>query len=186
MNQKKYTKFCQHLIDEVMCDVNVPLRPRGVSKEPQLAVGICIEDEISEEGYKIDLPVVATNLIPAGDRAEFCFYYLKDNWDALTIKVKPDLWGSKSYCYYKITEYCDKRDIKYYFLWENEDTNLHTHGIYGFPNGKSRKLFQVYINKLIGKMHQSPKMDENNNCNPSGWYDYIHGLVAKKLGFAFE
>jgi hypothetical protein len=163
------------------------VRPRGDSKDPQLADHIAVEhEEIELEEFQevLYIPKICTDLIEPRNRNEFYFYHTKDNWDALTLKFMPDLWDSKSHVYHKIIDYCKPRDINYYFIFEcgEQNINLHAHGIFGFPNGKSRKNFQTWHNKYLGKILQSPKKDEDGlDRNLAPWYDYIHGLVKGKI-----
>lgn len=174
----------------------------GVSKEPQLACGthsnkvyqilyrkddndikyeiIDPEDDLSMPEF---IPRIATDLIPACNRSEFLFYYQADNWDPVTIKFKPELWTSRAYLYHKIIDYCKVRKINYYFTWENLESNLHIHGIFGFPNGKLRKNFQVWTNKYLGLFHcgskDDPKGDGSCSADLNRWYDYIHKQLNK-------
>lgn len=172
----------------------------GVSKEPQLVCGTHNNkvynllyremdkdikyEELEPEDFHLSMPEfvpkVVTDLIPAFNRSEFLFYYQHDNWEPINIDFKPDLWLSKAYIYHKLIDYCKQRKINYYFLWEigKNNSNLHIHGIFGFPNGPSRKRFQVWVNKYLGKFHQGskedPKGDGSCSADLNRWYDYVH------------
>lgn len=164
---------------------------KGVSQEPQLADTIDNKyignselsknlDLISNEETPIlpNLPKYVTDHIPPEDRNEFLFYFSKDNFEAITLKYKPEFWNDKRYVYHKVIDYCVARKILYYFNYEcgKDNSNLHSHGIFGFPNNKARKNFQVWFNKHLGKLFTS------NKDNLNIWYDYVHGLVPKKIG----
>lgn len=135
---------------------------KRVSKEPELAEDY---ETIYDRYYG---KIISNNVISPWDIEKWRFYFSFDNWEPLTIKFKPELWNSKLYINNKIMEYCKKRNIDFYYVFENEKTNLHIHGIFGFPSGPIRKSFQVWVNKYLGKIHQSLKED------PDVWFVYCH------------
>lgn len=139
---------------------------KGVSKEPQLAEDMITDNEnIYDRFYG---KIITNNTISSWQIEKWRFFSSFDNFEAITLKFKPELWTSKLYINNKIADYCKKRLIDYYYVFENEQTNLHFHGLFGFPSGPVRKAFQVWVNKYLGKLHQSPKGDSDV------WFVYCH------------
>lgn len=101
------------------------------------------------------------------ERSWFTQCALADNWECVTLAVRPAERDRVDQQMTKLKEYCKERNIEYILFPENQQTNHHFHGIMGFPHDPDRKRFQTYCNRNIGKFHVSPKGDVNN------WYNYV-------------
>lgn len=96
----------------------------------------------------------------------FSAYYLNANFEPLTITFKPERRACWEWLVGTLTAYFARQGVQYYFTSENEQANVHLHGIIDY-NYKRRNVIN-YINKKIGKIHQS------KHGTGQGWYDYIH------------
>lgn len=104
--------------------------------------------------------------------AKFETSMLFDNCEAVTLKLRPDLWEHSDLFTVDFTKYCKGRDIHYVLYQEvGKTNNVHFHGIMLFPFDKIRKNFQVWFNKYYGKYFKSEK------GNSLGWHNYC----AKQL-----
>lgn len=80
---------------------------------------------------------------------------LKPEWMTLYCDAETDIW-----------RYCRERDITFKLWRENENSNTHYHGIVRYPNTKTQKNFQLWINKIYGKVLHCRITD------PDSWIDY--------------
>lgn len=104
-----------------------------------------------------------------------------DNVFPITICLKPGYWKNFYEAELKILNYCKIRDINIKLYIENADSNVHYHGFASFPFEKTRKNFQVFISKSIGKYYQSTKKDYQDS---SVWVRYCmkaEGYYNKEL-----
>lgn len=97
-------------------------------------------------------------------------FLLFDNAYPVTICLKPDYFkGNHFDAEEKMIQYALLRNIHFKLYVENENSNVHYHGWISYPFEKIRKNFQVYINRSIGKYHQSKKTDYQDTTI---WIEY--------------
>lgn len=116
-------------------------------------------------------------------RDDFIRFGQMDNFEAVTIKLKPTLWSDDLNFRRRLYDYMRNRNMNYYLVPETGSggLNLHYHGLIGFGYSKHRRCFVSWLNKNFGKFYASGKTDINR------WYNYVHkGTDDELVPYLFD
>lgn len=85
---------------------------------------------------------------------------------AVTIALSPEHMPKHVGFEQDLFRYCGVREILFKLWREHENTNTHYHGVVLYPDAKTMKNLQLWINKKYGKILHA------NIYDPVGWIEY--------------